>query len=107
MSYRKKSGPICLSPSLTDEAITVLIEKGLSKRYPNACQAWQFRKSEIERDIRDYKKAEMDDIKSNATPEDELSTMLKTVILRFVLVRFPWVFRCNVCSPFDPPAPGH
>ncbi len=66
----------------------MLIDSGLNKHYPAACNSWQSRKVEIESNIQHFKQEETVQVKSDEAIQTELSAMLKLAVVQSVTTRF-------------------
>ncbi|KAK0446849.1 hypothetical protein EV421DRAFT_1707267 [Armillaria borealis] len=91
------SGPVCLNPNITDGEIAMLIDGGLNKHYPAACNSWQSRKVEIESNIQHFKQEEAVKVKPNEAIQTELSAMLKLAVVQSVTTRFRTLNIDKIC----------
>ncbi|KAJ7763628.1 hypothetical protein DFH07DRAFT_1059276 [Mycena maculata] len=96
------TGPVRLSPTLTDEGINILMEHGLESRCSVAFKAWKSRNKAAKESIDAAEKKEVQETKQKLTDDSPQSEpMLREVIVDRLLAVFPTVHRSVLSSSSD------
>ncbi|KAJ7195854.1 hypothetical protein C8J57DRAFT_534894 [Mycena rebaudengoi] len=92
-------GSIRLSPSLSDEGITILMENGLQSRFPEPFKAWKSRNDSEKQSIDSAgRQEEQEAIKKLNDEAAQMGPMLREIIVDHLLQSFPTVQRTVLSS---------
>ncbi|KAI5994326.1 hypothetical protein EDD15DRAFT_2432753 [Pisolithus albus] len=94
------SDRLCLSESLDDEALNILVRSGLKKRFPDECAKWERDSVAVEAQCKRVRTDEFDQVKAALDKDGEnLTSAIHAAVVDAALDLYPFLDRESFPSP--------